>query len=57
MTKKSRQNPPTGRQATFYGGHEISVLIWLVCFSKGLSSLDVKKKNQKINFCFKNLLR
>ena len=36
-----------GSQATFYGSHKISILLWPVCFGKGLSSLD--QKNQKSN--------
>ena len=28
-------------QATFHDGHKIIVLIWPVCFSKGLSTLHV----------------
>ena len=36
-----RYGPNPGNQATFYSGHKITVLIWLVCFSQGLSALDV----------------
>ena len=36
-----RYGPNPGDQATFYGGHKITVLIWLVCFSKGLFTLDI----------------
>ena len=36
-----RYDPDPGDQATFYGGHKITVLIWLDCLSKGLSALDV----------------
>ena len=48
-------DPDAGGQATFYSSHEITALIWLVCFSEGLSRLDATKK--KNNFCLKDLLR
>ena len=56
-----RYGPDPGSQATFDSGHKITVLIWPDCLSKGLSTLDVqkvfRKKIQKNNFCFKDLLR
>ena len=33
--------PDPGSEATFHSGHKITVLIWLICFSKGRSALDV----------------
>ena len=42
-----------GGQATFCGGHNIPPLIWPVCFSKGLSTLEVQEfitKNSKQHF-------
>ena len=33
-------SPDAGCQAIFYSGHKITVLIWPVCFRKGLSPLD-----------------
>ena len=36
-----RYGPDSSGQATFYGGHRITVLIWPVCFSECLSALDV----------------
>ena len=33
--------PDPGSQATFYGSRKITVLIWPVTFSKGLSALDI----------------
>ena len=33
--------PDPGSQATFYEHHKITVLIWLVSFSKGLSALGI----------------
>ena len=39
--------PDPGGQPTFCGGHKIPVLIWLVCFSKSLSALDVWKVIRK----------
>ena len=48
-------SPYPGSQASFYGSHKITVLIWPVCFSKGLSALDVRKKIQKSNFCLSYL--
>ena len=30
-----------GGQAIFYGGHKRTILIWSVCFSKGLSTLAI----------------
>ena len=33
--------PNPGSQATFYGSQKITVLIWPVCFSKGLSTLHI----------------
>ena len=45
--------PVPGGQATFYGGHQITVLIWPICFSKGLSALDVRKKFKIVIFVLK----
>ena len=39
-------DPDAGGQATFYSSHEITALIWLVCFSEGLSTLDATKKKE-----------
>ena len=40
--------------ATFYGSHKITVLIWPVCFSKGISVLDVwEKKFKRVIFVLK----
>ena len=33
--------PDPGGQANFYSSHNITVLIWSDCLSKGLSPLDV----------------
>ena len=38
---QNRYSPDPGGQATFYGGHKITVLIWPDCLSKGLSALNV----------------
>lgn len=38
-----RHNADPGSQITFHDGHQITFLIWPVCFSKGLSTLDVQK--------------
>ena len=49
-----RYNPDPGGQATFYGGHKVTVLNWPHCLSKGLSELDVQKsleKKFKITIC------
>ena len=43
--------PDPGGQATFYGSHKITILIWAVCFSKGLSTLDIYKFIRKIQEC------
>ena len=41
-------------EATFSGGHKITVLVWFVCSSKSLSTLEVekviRKKIQENNF-------
>ena len=51
--------PDPGGQATFCGGHKITVLIWFVCFSKSLSALDVwkviRKKIKKAVFVLAHL--
>ena len=49
--------PDPGSEATFHSGHKITVLIWLICFSKGRSALDVQKvtirlENSKEQFLF-----
>ena len=36
-----RYDPDPSGQAAFYNGHKITVLIWVVCFRKSLSALDV----------------
>ena len=43
-----RYGPDPGGQAAFYSSHEITVLIWLLYFSKGLSAL--KKKFKRLIF-------
>ena len=48
-------SPDPSGQANFYSSHKITALVWLVCFSDGLSALDVTKK--RLIFVLKDLLR
>ena len=41
MSVNCRCSPDPGGQTTFYGDHKITVLIWSVCFGKGLCALHV----------------
>ena len=51
-----RYDAYSGGQATFSGGHKITVLIWLVCSTKGLSTLKVQKVIGKLFLRFTKLV-